>query len=151
MKLDILKDIIQSCNLNFLVGSGLSRPYLITLGNIETLIGSLENHGSAGPIEIKIIKSSLYKTYFDGVMIKNIDSYERSEEDKKNKKIVLSNYKNFLLCLNEIVLFRYNTLLNKQVNIFTTNIDLFFERALEETMLEINDGFKGRLHPIFNL
>ena len=32
------KDIFQSCNINFLIGSGLSRPYLPTLGNIEKQI-----------------------------------------------------------------------------------------------------------------
>lgn len=35
MTLDILRNFIQSSNINFLYGSGISRPYLSTLGNIE--------------------------------------------------------------------------------------------------------------------
>jgi hypothetical protein len=33
-----IKNIVQDCNLNLLVGSGLSRPFLATLGNIEFLL-----------------------------------------------------------------------------------------------------------------
>ena len=36
-----IKDAMQSCNMNFLMGSGLSKPYLITLGNIEILLQAL--------------------------------------------------------------------------------------------------------------
>lgn len=35
MTLEILRNFIQSSNLNILYGSGISRPYLSTLGNIE--------------------------------------------------------------------------------------------------------------------
>lgn len=35
MEINILKDFVQSGNINFLIGSGLSYPYLPTLGNIE--------------------------------------------------------------------------------------------------------------------
>ena len=38
-----LKETIQDCNINFLLGSGLSFPYLKTLGNIEALLTDLEN------------------------------------------------------------------------------------------------------------
>jgi hypothetical protein len=46
---------------------------------------------------------------------------------------------------------RKTTLLNKQANVFTTNIDIFFEKALEDASLEFNDGFKGRFNPTFSL
>lgn len=36
--IDYHKNIIQSSNVNFLIGSGLSRPFLPTLGNIEQKI-----------------------------------------------------------------------------------------------------------------
>ena len=35
MTLEILRNFVQSSNLNILYGSGISRPYLSTLGNIE--------------------------------------------------------------------------------------------------------------------
>jgi hypothetical protein len=163
MKLEHIKDLIQSCNINFLIGSGASNPYLSTLGNIEILLTEL----SKQKLEVKIynlIKASLYKIYCETVMFRNIDSeikkYQqeisiKKHEGEKNKYEeyieVLDEYKNLLLSLNEILLFRYNNLLTKQVNLFSTNIDLFVEKALEETGLEFNDGFKGRLKPVYNL
>lgn len=151
MKLEILKNVIQSCNINFLVGSGLSRPYLITLGNIELLLEILERNDNIGRIEKDIIKASLYRKYFLEVMVKNLKSYIWKDDDEVDYRYVIKNYKEFLKSINIILLHRYIPINNKQINLFTTNIDLFFEKALEETRLEFNDGFKGRLNPIFSL
>lgn len=149
--LNRLKDIIESCNINFLIGSGLSRPYLNTLGNIEKLLTEIESKTfeSVENEKKEIIKASIYKEYFEGVIVKNLD--ENIQKDLSNYKLVLENYKTFLLILNEILLYRFNTLIYKKVNLFTTNIDLFLEKSLEETGLEFNDGFTGRYNPIFNL
>lgn len=68
-----------------------------------------------------------------------------------NKIATANNYSEFLKIFNTILQRRGSTILNKQVNIFTTNIDLFFEKALEDLGLEFNDGFSGRLAPVFNL
>lgn len=150
MNLDILKNTIQSCNINFLIGSGLSRDYLITLGNIEGLLEELESDECEEPIK-NIIRASLFKKYFEEVMIKNVDTYEKDEQEETDFDITLNNYKDFLKWLNTILLYRYMPIHSKQVNLFTTNIDLFFERAFEETNVESNDGFKGRIKPVFNL
>jgi hypothetical protein len=150
MKIDYLKNIIQSSNINFLIGSGLSRDYLITLGNIESLLEAIENT-SIDEIEKNIIKASLFKKYFEEVMLKSVDSYEKSIKETTDFDKTLNNYKTFLKCLNTILLYRYMPIHSKQVNLFTTNIDLFFERAFEETNVESNDGFKGRIKPVFNL
>jgi len=53
--------------------------------------------------------------------------------------------------LNCILLRRKNTLLSKEVNIFTTNVDIFLDKALEDLSLEYNDGFNGRFQPVFSL
>src|SRR5690554_2446397 len=150
MNLNILKNTIQSCNINFLIGSGLSRDYLITLGNIETLIEKVETT-ECEEIVKNIIKASLFKRYFEEVMLKNVDSYIMSESEITDFDATLKNYKDFLKWLNTILLYRYMPIHSKQVNLFTTNIDLFFERAFEETNVESNDGFKGRIKPVFNL
>ncbi len=151
MNIEYLKEAIESSNINFLIGSGLSRPYLPTLGAIETQLEMLDSHFESGNDEFLLIKGSIYKKYFEGVMIKNIENYKMSKEEEANYNITSNNYKEFLQSVNEIILFRYNTLLNKQINIFTTNIDLFLERALEELTLEFNDGFQGRMKPVFDL
>jgi hypothetical protein len=38
-----LKDTLQDCNINFLLGSGLSCPYLQARGNIEVLLTELDD------------------------------------------------------------------------------------------------------------
>jgi len=146
--LDELKETIQDCNINFLIGSGLSRPFLNTLGNIETLLTELDKTDYSGePQKLKSLKASLYKKYYDGVIEKNLLVLQN---DKASIE-VQENYKEFLRCINILLLKRKTTLLNKQANIFTTNIDVFFEKALEDASLEFNDGFKGRFKPVFNL
>ena len=54
MTLDILRNFIQSSNLNILYGSGISRPYLSTLGNIEKWLTKLAEDNSK---EIEILKN----------------------------------------------------------------------------------------------
>ena len=151
MQLTTLKNTIQSCNINFLLGSGLSRPYLITLGNIETLLEELERSDSPDTLAKDIVKASLYKRYFEEVMLKNLESYKKNKADKKDYDAVLKNYKDFLQSVNTVLLHRYVPIYNKQINLFTTNIDLFFERSLEGTKVEFNDGFAGRLNPRLDL
>ena len=141
-----LKETIQDSNINFLLGSGLSLPYLKTLGNIETWLTDLESSGFDLESK-KIIKASLYKEFFDGVISKNPKMLDGDSDSKS----VLASYSDFLRHLNSILLRRKSTILSKEVNLFTTNIDVFLEKALEEANLEFNDGFNGRFSPIFSL
>jgi hypothetical protein len=150
MKIENIKDLIQSCNINFLIGSGLSRPYLKTLGKIESWLEELEKRMTRTDEKIyNIVRASIYKVYFDDIIYPNHDDEITNRPSVYNK--TLNNYKTLILELNDIILHRNNTLLTKQINLFTTNVDLFLERSLEETKLETNDGFKGRMNPIFDL
>lgn len=145
-----LKDTIQDCNVNFLIGSGMSMPYLTTLGKIEILLTELSEKKESGGVtadQEKIIRVSLYKNFFDGAISKNLDVLK----NKSGATSVLDSYKNFLKIVNSIILKRKSTILNKQINIFTTNVDVFLEKSLEDTKVEYNDGFSGRLNPMFNL
>jgi len=157
MKIDHIKDLIQSCNINFLIGSGCSVPYLSTLHNIENLLTDLDNQKAIKPKNLDLIKASIYKVYCEDVIFKNLNSFiltkgkEGEEIQDEKYSNVLNDYKKLLLGLNEILLYKHNTLQSKQVNLFTTNIDLFLEKALEETRLEANDGFKGRIKPTYDL
>jgi hypothetical protein len=145
MNIDKLKDIVQDCNINFLFGSGMSASYLSVLGAIEVLLTD------ANKIEDKekkkIIKSSLYKLYFDGVIEKNTKILSNDVATQP----LMSSYKNFFEIFNRIILERRNTLLSKQINIFTTNIDICLEKALEDKGFEYNDGFSGNFNPKFDL
>lgn len=141
-----LRDRIQDSNINFVIGSGISRPYLPTLGNIENLLTQLEQE-SINKDKYKIIKVSLYHKYFKEMISKNINILENDGDASS----VLENYILFFTTLKNILLKRKSTIIDKQINIFTTNIDIFMEKALEETKIEHNDGFCGRLRPILDL
>ncbi len=138
--IDRLKDMVQSCNINFLFGSGMSAPYLSTLWNLEILLTDLHNNRDLEEEEKELIRVSIYKKFFDDVIEKNIDIIEGKEKSKE----VLKSYKDFFENINRLMLYRRNSLLSKQVNIFTTNIDVYLEKALEEKGFEFNDGFSGR-------
>jgi len=141
-----VRDAIENSHLNFLIGSGLSSPYLNTLGQIETLLTQLEE-ANLQDNEKKIIRCSLYKTYFDGVIRKNRQVLAGDPATEP----VLRGYLEFLKTINSILLQRKSTILGKEVNLFTTNVDIFLEKALETLGLECNDGFTGRFQPHFAL
>ena len=151
-KLDIgeLKNVLQDCNINFLIGAGLSSPYLALLGDVEgqlrKMSEKLEQEDISEDKEI-ILRSMLYKNFFEKAICGNIGILS----DNNDGNEVLNNYKEFLRIINTILLKRRSTILNKQVNIFTTNFDIFLEKALERLGLEYNDGFSGRFRPQFDL
>jgi len=55
-----------------------------------------------------------------------------------------------LQTLNILLLKRRNKLLPKEVNIFTTNMDIFLDINLDKLGLEFNDGFNGKFNKSFN-
>ncbi len=145
-QLNRLRDVIQDCNLNFLLGSGLSMPYIRTLGNIENLLTAAEK-STLPASEAEIIRCSLYKLYFDDVMYRN----HLVLKNDPAAAPVQEAYNTLLRTLNAILLRRKSSLLGKELNLFTTNVDVFIERSLEEIGLEFNDGFNGRFKPRFSL
>lgn len=144
--IDDFKHLLQSGRLNFLIGSGLSCPYISTLGDIENRLEELD--AIKDSTAKKLVRASLIKVYFETCISKNHDLCHNQQEDDKG---VLNNYKNFLHNINKIMLLRRSNLLNKKVNLFTTNVDVFLEKSLEEQNLEFNDGFTGTLNPSFQL
>lgn len=142
-----LKQLIQSSHVNFLYGSGLSCNYLSTLGNIEKLLTEVSE--STIEEELKtIISISLYATYVKTVMEPCLP--EKIKTKQLEYEETFKEYVRFLKALNSIMARRSVNLINKQINLFTTNIDDFMEKAAEETKIELNDGFKGHIMPIFS-
>ncbi len=138
MNTNNIKKTIASANISFLIGAGLSHPFFKILGDIESRLTTEEDPG-----EIQKIK----REYFDESISKNSELITSPLSDKT----VLNHYKEFYKLINQIVLKRESTLLSKQVNIFTTNIDIFSEIALENTGIEFNDGFHGRFQPKYDV
>lgn len=135
-----IKKTIASANINFLIGAGLSTPFLGVLGDIEKRLAE----------ETDIDKiTQIKKEYFEVSISGNVKLIAPSVSDVAN--IVLNCYERFYKTINQIVLKRESTLLSKQINMFTTNIDIFSEMALERTGIEFNDGFHGRFRPKYDV
>ena len=62
----------------------------------------------------------------------------------------MSGYENLLKHINLILLKRKSTIFHKQANLFTTNIDIFLEKSMENIGLDYNSGFSGNLNPKFS-
>ena len=144
-QIERIKNVVQDGNLNFLLGSGLSRPFLATLGNIEFLLTDCDTATMDEGVR-KIIRASLYRSYFVEVIQKNL----LIRNSDPGADAVLAQYTTFLRIWNAILLHRKNTLLSKEINLFTTNIDIFPEMAFDSLCLECNDGFNGRFQPQFS-
>ena len=143
-------DRIQDSNINFLFGSGMSAGYLEILGNIENLLTELDKKVFNDEKQKALIRASILNKYFEGVIEKNTNILDEISTDPKLAS-TLNSYKTFFKTLNQLILLRRNKLLSKQVNIFTTNIDIFLEKAVEEVGLESNDGFGKGFKPKYDL
>ncbi|AQW97449.1 SIR2 family protein [Elizabethkingia anophelis] len=159
-RIDNFKNIIQDCNISFLIGSGLSVPYMKTLGGIELWLTGLEENTEINGDLRKYIKASLYKSYFEVAMKGNIEIEELFQKSNlycsnSINSIELidtyENYKNFFKIINQILYERRSNTVNKQVNIFTTNVDIFCEKVIEDLGLYFNDGFNGIFKKQFQL
>lgn len=146
MNIETLKAFIQPANVNFLIGSGLSCPYLSPLGDIEKLLLKL-NKLKDDNVK-KLIKGSIYKAYFEKVILPNLEREKMKKEAEYNK--VRDSYCAFLEIWNQIIHNRGGSLLPKQINIYTTNIDTLIENGAERCKIELNDGFKGSVKPVFD-
>lgn len=141
-----LRTIVESAHLNFLIGAGTSSPYFAALGNIEDALTQVAD--SQAPEAAKaLVRASIQAYFFEKVLAPNAEIIERDA----SAECVLRSYARFVRTLNRILLRRRSTLLPKQVNIFTTNVDMLFEVAMEEIGIDYSDGFSGKIRPKFNL
>lgn len=137
---------LQSANINFILGSGASQPYLSVLGNIEELLTELNKDESTDPSDKIIIESSIYRYFFENVIKPN----SFPDRANANFKTAHDNYVRFLAVWNDLLSKRQSRILNKQINVFTTNYDLLIEEAASSMSLELNDGFKGSFKSFFD-
>ncbi len=141
-----LRDIVQDTHLNFLVGAGTPSALFSPLGDIEEVLTQLDTDAVRYEGVRVIARASVYAYFFDNVLVRNNDLLAGTG----NAPVVLATYQEFLRTIHRILLRRRSTLLNKQVNVFTTNVDLTFEVALEALGIEVNDGFAGKIKPQFD-
>lgn len=137
-----LKEIIQSGHINILIGSGCSLDYLSTLKDIETKMNKEETRVEAKRSYYKLINKS--KAILD-------ESLEKDDEEQKKLVNTKQNYDNFLKFWADKISQRSLHIVNKQINIFTTNFDMFLEDSCERLNIHYNDGFNGQIKPIFQV
>lgn len=141
-----LRDIVQDAHLNFLLGAGASADLFKPLGAVEDWLTQLSRDETTAKSAVDRVRASVYAYFFEGVIAPNKKIItEASESD-----IVLSSYRKFLRTVNTLLVRRRSSILDKQVNLFTTNVDVAIEVAAEELQLELNDGFSGRYLPLFS-
>jgi len=137
-----LKEIIQSGHINLLIGSGCSLDYLTTLNDIENRMNEESTKEKAQKDYYKLIKKS--KAVLD-------DSLETDTAEKTKLTKTKQNYDSFLGFWANTISSRFLHIVNKQVNIFTTNFDMFMEDSCERLVIPYNDGFAGQINPNFNV
>ena len=141
-----LRTIVESAHLNFLIGARTSSPYFAALGNIEDALTELSDVDAPEPSKA-LVRASIQAYFFEKVLAPNANIVKRDASAES----VLRSYACFVRTLNRILLRRRSTLLSKQVNIFTTNVDMLFEVAMEEIGVDFSDGFSGKIRPKFDL
>lgn len=137
-----IKEIIQSGHLNLLVGSGCSLDYLSTLKDIEDRMNDDATKEQAQKDYYALIKKS--KAVLNGDL-------ETDDTQKSELKKTKNSYDKFLRFWAETISKRSLHIVNKQVNIFTTNFDQFIEDACERLNIPYNDGFTGQIKPVFSV
>lgn len=141
-----LRTVVESAHLNFLIGAGTSIPFFAPLGNIEQALTELADTTAPDAARL-LVRASIQAYFFENVLLPNAKVVER----EASAEAVLLSYATFVRTLNRILLRRHSALLSKQANVFTTNVDMLFEVAMEELGIDFSDGFSGKIRPKFDL
>jgi hypothetical protein len=145
LTIERLRTIIQDAHLNFLIGAGTSAPFLAPLGDVEKVLTELKGADDA----TLLARASVQGYFFENVLAPNLRLFDAGRDPDAQSAI--KSYGRFVGTLNRILLKRRSTLLGKQVNLFTTNVDMITELALELLEIDTNDGFAGKLRPRLDL
>lgn len=128
--------MIASSNINLLLGSAFSVPYLQTLSNIEKRLSDAMQKGD------KTEEYNIKKEFFEK-SIAPVSSINFDDEAFNDKRGLIKT-------LADIMDLRETSVVHKIINIFTTNYDNLIETALEKNHIDYFDGFEGRIKPEFS-
>lgn len=128
-KSQIIKELAITKQLNILIGSGVSMPAIPLMGKIEGNTKEEQNNNLVR--KIKNVSEKLLNDEF---------------EDEKIK-VTLDNYYRFLNSVIKLLNKSNSRQVPRSVNLFTTNYDLFIEKAIDllsyENRFVFNDGANG--------
>lgn len=120
LSVEELRDIVQDAHLNFLLGAGASADLFDPLGDVEDWLAYLAQNDDESNTKLNRVRASVYAYFFEGVIDPNTSVI--NESPKANQ--ILDTYRGFLRTLNTLLVRRRSSILDKQVNLFTTNVDL---------------------------
>lgn len=131
---DTLFKLFQSTRLNILIGSGASMPAISVAGDLESEVQGLYDSGRADEATTKLYEFLEYiNTTTYNLVNKTFDA---------NIEVVQQGYIGLFKNVERILNERRTNILPKQINVFTTNYDLFIEDSLENfDSVSLNDGF----------
>ena len=141
---DELKELLSGCHINFLLGAGYSYGILDTLGNMEYVFEGLRLYRSDN--SNKMDKALILKAYMYWLFFIKCAYPVQSVVPTDSR---MDPFLNFSDILFTILSEKGNPVLNRQCNIFTTNYDPINEIAFDHSKCICNDGFEGRITPIF--
>jgi hypothetical protein len=121
-----IKKSIASANINFLIGSGVSAPFLETLTDIEKKLSEAEESKNSDE-EIKIKKKYFEKSIFGNIFLPSVQV--RIDLSTKECKDVLELYKKFYKTINALILQRESSLLSK---IISFQYQLVFQEMVQK-------------------
>ena len=142
-KFDIkqLRYFAMTKRLNFLIGSGASVPAIPLMSVFKTEDISDEKANNSLSDRIKGVS----KQVIEGI-------YNTS--DGENIETVLKRYSEFIKVILQLLYHANSRQVTKNINIFTTNYDLFIEKSLDELMkyesFVFNDGSNGYFNRILD-
>ena len=131
---EMLFKLFQSTRINILLGSGASMPAISIAGDLEAEVQALYD-----ACKDDEATSRLHEFL---VSINQSTMNLVNKRPDANIKSVQNGYKGLFKNIEKILNERRTNILPKQINIFTTNYDLFAEDALENyDSISLNDGF----------
>lgn len=129
-----LSRAFQSAHVNFLIGSGASCPAIPVAGDMEKDIATLLEAS-----EDVAAMQKMYQ-YLESIQVPT-NKLVGGDEDEEITKTLLQ-YRRFIGIIESVLCKRSTNILPKQATIFTTNYDLFMEKAATYyPSLRLNDGF----------
>lgn len=142
-KFDIkqLRYFAMTKRLNFLIGSGTSVPAIPLMSFFKSKDISDEEANNLLSDKVKEVSKKV---------IEDISN----ANDEGNIKAVLKRYSEFIKVILQLLYHANSRQVTKNINIFTTNYDLFIEKSLDELMkyesFVFNDGSNGYFNRILD-
>ena len=142
-KFDIkqLRYFAMTKRLNFLIGSGTSVPAIPLMSFFKSKDISDEEANNLLSDKVKEVSKKV---------IEDISN----ANDEENIKAVLKRYSEFIKVILQLLYHANSRQVTKNINIFTTNYDLFIEKSLDELMkyesFVFNDGSNGYFNRILD-